>query len=787
MKRQTFYLWAVILLAALSPAAFASPTSDEAVREASFPSSPAVGQTAYGYAFYNDVGGGLDKRTYHGWCRPLAEGDTTYWSDRNLDGKVEPDERSTMHWWAWYNAELELRYCPPTVGRSGDRLRSGAKEMLDLRAKSWKLTQSLPLGDGAFIGGDPFCFLAVAYGPFLITVTVHAYLSPFTDINGVEPTRFPSAYLDGPALLEKGKAWRAGRRNEAIRIANEVMEKLHPCLARLQAGVQAPPAPTASKPSETPVAGEADLVIHPYDIHLTPQPHFAGFPREKAADRQNVRVLVANMGKAPAKDVSLQLYTSSKGAPPTPVGGPIAVGTLDPSRNKTVDAVWDLQGCNVEATALLVKAYTQSGHDANPVDNLASITCHIWYASNGKRAFSAYDDAYRFVNFGWNDREFEEMLEGVLATVVNALDTGSDERNALGRLVFPVVYGRLKTYLQESMRLGSGGHCYGMSSTAGLYFEDPARKPVAIPVPAMTLAQASTNINIYQRAQMLPVLQAIARDRNYQARDDTPRVCYNAIRNALSASRLAPVLEFFGATGQGTDLNYLGHAVLAYKLVHVEGRDPVVYVYDPNFPVSALPAGAPLPYITLRVDKGTWSNPSYMGYSWADATQISAHRVFREMPIDAVNALIPSMKRLGYAMADTLYRTKKMMTMVRCPVDAVVTDSKGRRTGIIGGKAINDMPKGRLVADGEVKIFVLPADETYTISLTGTGTGTMALDVMRADTPEQARVVSFEQVPVTQGGTFTGRLQPHATTISGPQGAVAPALDTTVAIPASNK
>lgn len=950
MKRLAAFIWALIVLSAVSRAALADAPPGGVARDASFPRNATVGQSAYGYTYYNDAGGGLDKRTYHGWCRPLAEGDTAYWRDRNSNGAVETDERESMHWWAWYNAEVEVRFCPAPIQGPDGRLRMSAKAQLETRAKAWNLTQSLPLGDGAFIGGDPFCHLAVAYGPFLITVTVHGYLLPFTDINGVEPARFPSAYLDGPALLEKGRAWRAGRRNEAIRLANDVIANLQPwlahrigsgpdfrglcatdarpyvlgpadvakgfvargtppdtsrpvwngfsqdfvrrvpgstrelesfsvatsirfysgneneasgevpvdearkiyenearglykptkaalqgadesvrsvrrdgnrtievvafrcanvfvivrgfnetggattqampvarkILARLRGGAdQTPIAPTPPEPTETPAAGEADLVVHPYDIHLTPLPHWTDFPRERAADRQNVRVLVANMGKAPAKDVFVQLYTAAKGASPTPVGAPIAVGAIDPSRNKTIDAVWDLKGSNVEATTLLVKAYTKSGKDANPKDNLASITCHIWYASNGKRAFSAFDDTYRFVNFGWNDREFEEMLEGILATVINAMDTRGDERKALGRLVFPVAFGRLKTYLQESMRAGSGGHCYGMSATAGLYFEDPALKPVPVAVPSMTLAQASTNINIYQRAQMLPVLEAIAHDRQYQVRDRTPKVCFDWVRNALNASRLAPVLEFFGVTGQGANLQYLGHAVLAYKLVHVEGRDPVVYVYDPNFPVSALPTGAPLPYITLRIDKGTWSNPSYMGYDWADANQISAHRVFRQMPLDGVNALVPSLKRLGYAMADTLYRTKKMMTMVRCPVDAVVTDSKGRRTGIIDGKAVNEIPKARLVADAEVKIFVLPADETYTVSLTGTGKGTMALDVMRADTPEQARVTSFEQVPVTKGGTFTGRLQPSATSLSGAGGAVAPAFDTTVAIPAA--
>lgn len=164
-------------------------------------------------------------------------------------------------------------------------------------------------------------------------------------------------------------------------------------------------ASVAASPPDV-VARDADLVIKPHGIHLTSQPPWTDFPREKAADRQNVCGLVMNLGKAPAKDVSVQLYTAEKGARPSSVGAPIAVDTIDDSRNKTIDAVWDLQGRNVEGVTLPGKVYTKSGTDANPKDDLASITGHIGYASNGKRAFRAYDDTYRFVNFGCNDRDF---------------------------------------------------------------------------------------------------------------------------------------------------------------------------------------------------------------------------------------------------------------------------------------------------------------------------------------------------------------------------------------------
>jgi hypothetical protein len=55
---------------------------------------------------------------------------------------------------------------------------------------------------------------------------------------------------------------------------------------------------------------------------------------------------------------------------------------------------------------------------------------------------------------------------------------------------------------------GKNLHCVpssGMSATSAMYFEDQSLKPLPKSVPDMTLEEASTNINIYHRAQMLLV------------------------------------------------------------------------------------------------------------------------------------------------------------------------------------------------------------------------------------------------------------------------------------------
>jgi hypothetical protein len=75
-----------------------------------------------------------------------------------------------------------------------------------------------------------------------------------------------------------------------------------------------------------------------------------------------------------------------------------------------------------------------------------------------------------------------------------------------------------------------------------------------------------------------------------------------------------------------------GHAVLAYKLIEVEGQDPVVYVYDPNSPEPSVKPPRPITQITLQPSQDYWRYPTCMGYNWAYPHNISTHKVFREIP-----------------------------------------------------------------------------------------------------------------------------------------------------------
>jgi len=525
------------------------------------------------------------------------------------------------------------------------------------------------------------------------------------------------------------------------------------------------------KPPEKP-----NLHLDPDRIHLSYHKDNNLLPTEISADSQAVAVEVENMGTVEAKDVRVQLYLK-KGEELQPIGQPAYVGEIPPGATRSGTTFWDLEGKNVEGAVLQAQAFMLSEVDGDEEDNNASITVNIYYAHNGDRAYSWTDDTYRFDNYGFEGRETEEMVEGLLATVTGNMQSDPNFLLAMQRLLFPQTFMKFLNYSQKSLEMGAGGHCYGMSATSALYFMDPGSRPLAKPASQMSLEEASTNIAIYHRAQMLPLWTAMMSDFRFFQRDQSPAKCHQAVKDALKDSREPVIIEFFGRIENST----AGHAVLAYKLIEVEGREPVVYVYDPNFPLSRVEPPRPMPQITLVLSNNNWKNPAYMGYMWAYAGAISAHPVFRQIPLQEVNALVPSLKKSLYDMMEFLNKANAIMAVLRCPADAVFIDEQGRRTGNVDGQTVNEIPGAEVLTEGEVEIYMLPAEGSYSLSIAATDQGQVDLDIIRAE-DGSAGITSFQDIAVQNGAHLTGTIQAKGENSSLQSGSesIPPSLDTTI-------
>lgn len=541
------------------------------------------------------------------------------------------------------------------------------------------------------------------------------------------------------------------------------------------------------KVSKTKLPELPDLYLMPARFLLSYHGNNNILPMEGAADQQEVAVGIENEGTVEARNVHFQLYLQPAGATDyQALGDPVKVGVIKPGNTTFASTIWDLKGQNVEGATLLAQAYIPGQNDSNEEDNSAAIKVNIYYAHNQDRAFNLAEDTYGFENYNFTGRETEELIDGFLATMIGSLrpsqidemvkavqirkavaasmaaSTGAGgglkaEQALLERIIFAPTYVMLNDYLNRSMKAANAGHCYGMSATSALYFEDPGQKPVQKSVQEMSKEEASTNIDVYVRAWLLPIYGLLLSDSYSPQLNKGPDKCHQALKDALSQERKPLIIEFSGKKNE----KWLAHAILGYKLIEVEGRDPVVYVYDPNYPASVVKPPRPMSQIIFQESDTKWAFADFMNYNynWKMQDQISAQSPHREMSLEAVNAFVPELKKIVRTTLSLLNSEKKIRLVGRCPADLLFTDNKGRRTGTLKGQEINEIPGAEVLASGEVEIYDLPSNGEYQVSISGTGSGKLGFDVLRSENATSLGLISFQDIPLQTGTKITAQIK----------------------------
>jgi len=108
------------------------------------------------------------------------------------------------------------------------------------------------------------------------------------------------------------------------------------------------------------------------------------------------------------------------------------------------------------------------------------------------------------------------------------------------------------------------------------------------------------------------------------------------------------------------------------------------------------------------------------------------------------------------------------------PVDFTITDSIGSSTGLIDNPSSTstdrfvraEITNSYYEEIGEVKYLGMPADDTYTIALEGTGTGTFTYEIDYVEGDEAVTTYAFEDVPVTPELVGTMTIDETAETIA---------------------
>ena len=495
--------------------------------------------------------------------------------------------------------------------------------------------------------------------------------------------------------------------------------------------------------------------------------------REPVCDQQYVMAQVYNWtDKVTAVGAEARLLLAREGdAEFQPIGGPVRLPDIPPWDQRPATFYWDLDGKNIENAWLRVAVSIPNVEDADPADNQVDMKCSIYYANNGKTPFRWVEDSYSFGNYGYKGREGQEMVEGVLATVIGQVYTDPQAATLLSRLIFPQTYTQLMKYLDSSMASGAGGHCYGMAATAGLYFMDASLRPGGGRTCDISQDTASANINIYQRAQMVPIVQAVLSGERYFERNWGGLHCLNTARTILKNQRRPVILSITGTRQvqeqvmvngqpQMQQVNKRwGHAVLAYKLVERVGQPSALYVYDPNIPPRGEWNGQnPSSAFSIDTTTGDVEMDSNMEARYVGFSRLAAREVTREVSLAEVNALIPTLKAKLAEMMAWFEKADKIMALLRCPSDALFTDAQGRRTGVVAGKVVNEIPGAEVRSEGEVEIYILPANAQISVQITGTGNGKTGFDIIRSKGNGVPELISFDGMGTKPGSVIAGTI-----------------------------
>jgi pimeloyl-ACP methyl ester carboxylesterase len=86
---------------------------------------------------------------------------------------------------------------------------------------------------------------------------------------------------------------------------------------------------------------------------------------------------------------------------------------------------------------------------------------------------------------------------------------------------------------------------------------------------------------------------------------------------------------------------------------------------------------------------------------------------------------------------------------VHSPMQVVVTDGRGRKTGVSGSRELDQIPGATYQQYGDMKLVILPSSGTYTVSLAGTASGAATVRVRQFAAGTLARTYLYAGIATT--------------------------------------
>ncbi len=472
-------------------------------------------------------------------------------------------------------------------------------------------------------------------------------------------------------------------------------------------------------------------------------PDLAHCPR---TDQEFVGAAVKNEGTLPLFNIRVRFQIDEG----SPVDSFIPV--LEPDSVAVVEFVWDLSPVEIDRDVSVGVDPLNEISERDETNNVISETVSITFSEQrGSDTYYLCEDAYgTFYSWSCDPEVFREKFE----TVIRSWPGWSWSDKCILELL----------YSQWAQDAQCGGHCYGMASTACLYFESPVLKPHPEPVfefPKDT--PVVENIEKYQQLQLFDMLK-VGLLRSYLSGRVRTREWFEEQRdyltNLIRDRGLTPMLVLWDYNTK------ISHAVQAYKIVEF-GNRVVISIYDPNLWLE-LPPGPHSRVIVMDLDEKSINivreKPDYArflqspesfepcGFPYLDVGD-SADNIMATYPIKALD---DSAKEILHTLYDWFMRglvhARQAYVSFSSPVHGLITDSQGNRIGFIGDTFVNEIPGADFEPALGTESYLLPAHETYTVKSTGLAAGIMSLSAVMpvAGRPGTCRSLQWRDVAIEE-------------------------------------
>jgi hypothetical protein len=323
-----------------------------------------------------------------------------------------------------------------------------------------------------------------------------------------------------------------------------------------------------------------------------------------------------------------------------------------------------------------------------------------------------------------------------------------------------------RAWLNSTNQAMAGGHCYGFSVASELLWQQKLN-PTKFGAPATTSLNIEGNAELQRQIaydwalQLLPSVQA-------KRIAGTPNQILAQLRNVLKPHPSDTyTIAIWKRDGSG------GHAVTPYQVVNKGGGQFDVMIYDNNYPDDSTRA------ISFDTKRDTWSYNAAPIPTEPDAVYIGdavtkTISLFPTSPGLGTQkcpfcGTVPSTGGLGAnGSTEEIYLNGGLTNRT----NLMITDQAGHRLGVSDGTLVNQVPGAQFFpvissdtwTNKITPLFVVPANGTYTLSLSGTGLTGPDTETVGIIGPSFA--LSVDNVSMQPGDTDSLTAAPYATKVS---------------------